>query len=359
MKRRLQWAVVLLSFSLIMSSCQMKRIINDNGFIQTITVDKTDQPDIYRFGIMFPDPEKGSTKNPISLIYESENLPIALSHFQFKTRYSLVVGQLRNVIISRELAEEVGLNKLIQSLLYHPKFPLTTRIMIHDGKASEYLKLSEDLTDYHLANLILKLQDEYRTGTNTLFNFVRNEMEPGIDPILLQSSINEGSAYINGVRLFKKDKSVGRLEEQEVPYILMFRNPKVTVSLNIPKEYLPTDQNFIIENAIVKRHISVQRVNPIPKVDIHFTIFGPLVSPINELTANSNKITEAMIEKAVEQDLNHVLDKLQSLQADSIGIGTFVRNKMSFEEWDEEEWREMFKKADIRCRVRFTLENKL
>ncbi|WP_088549556.1 Ger(x)C family spore germination protein [Paenibacillus aquistagni] len=357
--RRMMTFLIIIIIPIMLTSCLAKQIINQNGFIQTITVDKTDTADIYRIGIMFPDPEKGSTQNALSLSIEAENLPKALDHFQLKTRYSLVIGQLRNIIISRELAESVGVNKIIQTLLYNPKFPLTSRIMIHNGKASDYLKLKEDLTDYHLSNLVKKMQNQYKTGTNTLFNFVRNELEPGVDPILLQSHIEEGSAGIEGALLFIKDKPTSMIDEQELQYLLMLRNKKMNVNLNISKAFLPTNQPFAVNNAIVKKEIRILQVKPIPKFEIYFSIIGPLVSPINDITDHSSEITSDMIERSVEHDLNQFVRKVQASGADPIGIGQLIRNKMAYEEWNEDTWREMFKKADIRCIVQYTLENEI
>ena len=66
-----------------------------------------------------------------------------------------------------------------------------------------------------------------------------------------------------------------------------------------------------------------------------------------------------MIERSVEHDLNQFVRKVQASGADPIGIGQLIRNKMAYEEWNEDTWREMFKKADIRCIVQYTLENEI
>lgn len=149
------------------------------------------------------------------------------------------------------------------------------------------------------------------------------------------------------------------IDEQEFQYLLMLRNKKMNVNLNISKAFLPTNQPFAVNNATSKKEIRILQVKPIPKIEIYFSIIGPLVSPINDITDHSREITSDMIERSVEHGLNQFMRKVQASGTDPIGIGHIVRNRMSFEEWDEDTWREMFQKADIRCIVQYTLENEI
>lgn len=55
--------------------------------------------------------------------------------------------------------------------------------MVHDGEARELLELTEDTTDYHLYQLMIKLQEMNDFSLSTLFNYARDEIQLGIEPV--------------------------------------------------------------------------------------------------------------------------------------------------------------------------------
>ncbi|TVX92527.1 Ger(x)C family spore germination C-terminal domain-containing protein [Paenibacillus agilis] len=355
----LTFLVVILCASLLLTSCQTKRIINMSGFIQTVTIDKSDRPNEYFFGITFAELKPDGKAKAVYMAYRASNFEEAYDHFLMQTRFTLVVGQVRNIIVGKALAEEGLLIPAISNLLLQPKFPITTRLMVYEGEARDFLKLGEDVTDFNLYRLVIKMQNFYKISISTVFNFVRDYIENGADPYSFIVKIKSKSASLSGSAVFSKQgKWVGTLSEQETIYMLMMRSPKFNTFIHLDKEAGHAPIPITMQNAVSKRTITVLETKPVPKIIITLHVKGTLDTTLSELTSDQ-QVQESHVEHAMEKQITKTIRKLQDLQSDPVGFGMFVRNNMAFEEWDDAKWPEMFKQADIQCKVKFNLENKI
>ncbi|WP_216828152.1 Ger(x)C family spore germination C-terminal domain-containing protein [Alkalihalobacterium elongatum] len=46
-----------------------------------------------------------------------------------------------------------------------------------------------------------------------------------------------------------------------------------------------------------------------------------------------------------------IIKTMQQLNADSIGIGRYVRNSISYKEWRQIDWREVYPNIHVTCNV--------
>ncbi|WP_028546312.1 Ger(x)C family spore germination C-terminal domain-containing protein [Paenibacillus taiwanensis] len=356
MKRVLMTMLVLMVLAVVASSCQTKRVINQNGYIQTITVDKTDDPNQYYFGIMYAEPlAEGKAKSSFQG-YKAHDFTEAYNHFMLQSRFALVVGQVRNIIISKEIAES-DVVKVISNLLFQPKFPLTSRILIYEGKAKQFLRQKEDLTDFHLFILLEKLQKVNDYSLSTVFNFVRDQQQVGIEPITSIVKLRK-DAVIGGMSLFRGGKMIGIVPEKEVNYMLLLRNHSIKGAFYINESQLSGNEPIILDNAKSRRSIEVVQTAPVPTVVIKLHITSTLTTPMSE-TTSEDKITESMIQETLQRKFNQFIHFVQEKEADVIGVGMHVRNKMRYTEWNEAEWPKLFKNANIKCIVHYYKENEI
>ncbi|MCR8843471.1 Ger(x)C family spore germination protein [Paenibacillus sp. SC116] len=355
----LKFLTIMMCASLLLTGCQTKRIINMSGFIQTVTIDKSDVPNEYFFGITFPELKPDGTTKSVYMAYKASNFEEAYDHFILQTRFTLLVGQTRNIVVGKSLAEEGLLVPAITNLLLQPKFPITSRLMVYDGEARDFLKLGEDITDFNLYRLLIKMQSFYKISISTVFNFVRDYIENGSDPYTFIVRIKSKSASLHGSAVFSKQgKWVGTLNEQETTDMLMMRSPKFHTFLHLDKQQGNAPIPITMQNAQSERTIKVLETKPFPKILITMNIKGTLDTTLSELTSDQT-VKEPQVEQAIEQQLTKTIRKLQELKSDPVGFGMFVRNKMPYEEWDDEKWPDMFKQAEIQCKVKFNLENKI
>ncbi|MCG7406004.1 Ger(x)C family spore germination C-terminal domain-containing protein [Paenibacillus sp. ACRRX] len=356
MKRVIMTMLVLVALASLTVSCQAKRIINQNGYIQTITIDKTDDPNQYFFGIMYAEPlAEGKAKSTYQG-YMAHDFTEAYNHFTLQSRFALVVGHVRNIIISREIAES-DVIKVISNLLFQPKFPLTSRILVYEGQAKDFLQQKEDLTDFHLYLLLEKLQKINDYSLSTVFNFVRDQQQLGIEPITSIVKL-KNDAVIGGMSLFRGGKMIGIVPEKEVNYMLLLRNHSIKGAFYINENQLPGNEPIILDNAKSRRSIEVVHTAPVPKIIIRLHITSTLTTPMSETTPE-DKISEALIQETLQRKFNQFVQSVQEKEADVIGVGMHVRNKMRYSEWNEAKWPKLFKNADIKCIVRYYKENEI
>ena len=249
------------------------------------------------------------------------------------------------------------MNHALNNLNFQPKFPLSARLMIYDGEARELLQLSEDTTDFHLYQLMLKLQKLNDFSLSTIFNYVRDDIQPGIAPVATTIRVRDKSISVNGLAVFKDNKLAGQLSEQDVNYMLLLRNHKVSGSFHISQETLDASEKpIIIDNAQSKSKVTVLETSPTPKIRIDVDMTSTVTTALNELNAKQ-LLSEQQIAHALELELNRVIREMQKIKCDAIGVGMYVRNKMAYADWKEEQWHEAFSKAEIECKVNYRMVN--
>lgn len=353
------WCSLCLLLLLLLSGCQSKRIINQNGFIQTVTIDRVkDEPKLFYYGITYPEFTPDGKSKTITLGIRAHDFQEAYLHFSLQTRYNLVLGQIRNIVIGKSVWIH-DMKKALTNLNFQPKFPLSARLMIYDGEARELLQLNEDTTDFHLYQLMLKLQKINDFSLSTIFNYVRDDIQPGIEPVATTIRVRDQSVSVEGIAVFKDNKLASKLTEHDVNYMLLLRNQKVSGSFHVSQETLEnTNKPIIIDNAMSKSTVKVLEASPVPKIMIDVDVKSTLTTALNELNANANQsLSEQQITEALEAEFNRVIHHLQELKCDAIGVGMYVRNKLPYSDWDEEQWNETFSKAEIACKVKYRMEN--
>ena len=325
---RFIWCFILCMLMLLLiGGCQSKRIINQNGFIQTVTIDRVkDEPKLFYYGITYPELTPDGKSKTISLGIRAHDFQEAFLHFSLQTRYNLVLGQIRNIVMGKSVWSH-DMNHALNNLNFQPKFPLSARLMIYDGEARELLQLSEDTTDFHLYQLMLKLQKLNDFSLSTIFNYVRDDIQPGIAPVATTIRVRDKSISVNGLAVFKDNKLAGQLSEQDVNYMLLLRNHKVSGSFHISQETLDASEKpIIIDNAQSKSKVTVLETSPTPKIRIDVDMTSTVTTALNELNAKQ-LLSELQIAHALELELNRVIREMQKIKCDAIGVGMYVRNK--------------------------------
>lgn len=353
--RKLVLAGIILSTWIATTGCQQKIIVNEAGFIQTITVDTgTKQP--YEYGISFPQEANGKKSIIWNTILEAPDFQGAMNHFNLLTQSQLVVGQLRNILFGEEVGKQTV--NAIRHLVYDSKFPLTSNLLMVRGKANSILQAPKEELNLPLYQLLMKLHKNKNLTLSSLFNFIRDDLDDGIEPICSIARFDNNNVSIHGMALFRNGNWVATIPEEDVNFMLTMRHNRMTAPLYIAEKHLNTTQPLIIENAQVRREIRVLRTDPHPEVEIVLTIKGATTSSLNEL--GNNKVgTSINIAKELQRKYEQVIHFLQENRTDCLGVGMHVRNKIGYPAYKGEEWPERFAKSNIRCTVSFTKINEV
>ncbi|EJW17639.1 hypothetical protein M5X00_16885 [Paenibacillus alvei] len=345
------WIISIIAIT----GCQQKIIVNEAGFIQTITVDVGEKHP-FKYGISFPQESSGNKTLIWHSILEAPDFQGAMNHFNLQTQSQLVVGQLRNILFGEEVARQPV--NAIRHLVYDSKFPLTSNLLMVKGKASGIFQAPKGELNLALYQLLMKLHKNKNLTLSSLFNFIRDDLDDGIEPVCSIASFNKNDVRIHGMALFRNGSWVATLPEEDVNFMLTLRSNRMTALLYIPEERMNKQQPLIIENAQVKRKIRVIRTDPYPEVEITLSIKGATTSSLNEL-GNNNVGTSSNITKQLQRKYEQVIRFLQEQKTDCLGIGAHVRNKIGYPAYKGEEWPERFAKSNIRCIVTYSKINEV
>lgn len=73
--------------------------------------------------------------------------------------------------------------------------------------------------------------------------------------------------------------------------------------------------------------------------------------------AEEQKNLDQDLSKAIREQLQAIVSHVQRSGGDNLGIGTYVRNSMSYEKWNNLNWESTYPHADIRVEVDTTISD--
>lgn len=209
----------------------------------------------------------------------------------------------------------------------------------------------------------LKLGKQNKVLHTNKYRFLRDYYDDGIDPVLPVFSYEGENIELKGLGTFKGDQYVTRLTLSETQ-ILNFlsgdiKNGSLMISI-IDEESGKNDQLFL--NSI--NSDNDKKVNTRNRKNMTFEVILDIKGSVLEYTGtmdiNKEKY-QRQLEKQVENYLitnsKKLLIKLQKYQTDPIGIGTLVRNRLSYERWNKMKWNKIYSNMNIKVKVKVDLIN--
>lgn len=359
--------VILLTFLaiLVLSGCSSDRhIIEDVGFIESSAVDTGSDGNV-KVTLCVPVVSEFSSGGPP----ENEILQAyAASYKQARVQLSrqsnriLASGQLRNLVYSKELAKQ-GLGKYLDTLMRDPSFSKRSNFIISEGDAGELISSSYDgniRTSQYIEDVMTKEYEQQNMPQILLHHFIRDFFNEGIDPIATMLKQNKEHVEITGIALFRKDKYITEINAEDVFFFqLMYQNQskgEFSILLN------NKETTSIMFNAITS-HKKI-RVNHKPdqrhQVIIHLDVSGGVLEYIGEmdLATKERRLVEKQVEEYITEQAQKMVKFMQKNRVDSLGIGRYVRNSMSHEEWKSKDWNDdVFPNLDIEVHTHFEIRN--
>ncbi|WP_336773199.1 Ger(x)C family spore germination protein [Paenibacillus sp. MMO-58] len=282
--------------------------------------------------------------------------------FSNETDLLLVNGQIRVLLYSDALARK-DLSNEINSVLRDTSISPLVKITLVSGSAKELLgkDYKQHLsTDKYINRLLEKESSNHRTPKTTLYEFERDYYDDGIDPVapILKEVGNDIS--VDGIGLFRDYKYVAKISNKDSLLFAILRGnlKKGDMSLDLGSSEEASSHEYIMFSSV----ISDRKVHVEHKTGgtIHVTIDGHLRGSVHEYIGNkklSNDAQRHEVESKVSEILsaraNRLIKQLQQHKVDSLGIGISVRNSMKYEAWKKLDWREVYPKVEVDCKIHF------
>lgn len=363
---------LLLSCCLLLTGCVDAKPIELLGFIHTSAFDLSHQKDTAnepRLFVTFSVPEVNKqAESKRELLFIVANSPKeARLKLSRQTNYTLVSGQLRNVLFSLDVARQ-GMNKMMDSLLRDPTIGSQVKITLVEGNAHELLKKEykeHPRTSQYIDRMLEKGGHLNAVPKVNLYRFQRDLLDDGIDAIAPIIRGGKNSIIINGLGAFNGDRFVKKLSPKEARMLLLIREPSELgeVVMNVGSGSRKADM-LLYSNIKSKSKIRVESVEPAhperTRVHIDMELQGSVLEYEGKLDPSSpenQKKLEKKLEKHISHAVQNLVHELQQSRSDAIGIGQYVRNSMSYREWKDMDWKKVYPKIDVRCHVRVKIRD--
>ena len=341
--------VIVCSLFCVLSGCQNPRIIEEVGIADMLSFDAADDA-MLLVGASIPkvDPEAVVKRIVLSAISDSpQESRLKMSGMSNRT---LVPGQLRVTLFSKEIAQR-GLFDQLDALMRDPFVGQRIRIAITKEKAFDILKKDypqHPPTGRYINDLLEEQANANVVPISNLHLFVRDYYDDGIDPVApILKDVGE-SIEVDGIALFHEDRFVAAVEPLKGVLLAMLRDEMKEGEMFIR---LPRGDKEMITFSTIKSKRKVKvRQSTAAESGIAVEVEVRVQGSIREYVGNQYDLSREEDLRQMERDIGQFIKKesealirmMQEHQADSIGIGQYVRNRMNYHEWKKLKWKEVY-----------------
>ncbi|OZB91279.1 Ger(x)C family spore germination protein [Paenibacillus sp. XY044] len=357
-----RWSGLLLTLA-VLTGCGDQHILERTGFCHTISYDLLPDHN-FKIGLSVPkaDPNSKTDREVLQAIAHSskDSQPKLVR----QTSLLLVNGQLRNLLFSLPLAENGLLNQM-DTLSRDPSIPPKVKITLADGDAYELLKKNykeHPRTDRYIYTLLDKEASYQTVPEATLYEFIRDYYDDGIDPIAPIIKDAGDTIAVSGVGLFRGDRYITRIKPDDLHILALLRHNLRHADMTIHLVAEGKHKELLTFTSL-KSNRTVDIVHDKqgkPVVMINIKASGSVLEYIGKLKLHNDEDRNRLLQQAarhVERRAEEMIKFMQDNKVDSIGIGAYVRNSMSYPAWKKLDWYEEYSHLTVKCNVDLKIIN--
>jgi len=365
--------IFLLFFILILTltfGCWSRMELEDLAIVQGVGVDKNEQgkeKDRYLFSVQVVNPPAvsgksgGGEQSYVVRIISGELFFTSLREMNMETPLRLYYAHNRVILISEDVAKE-GVKDLLDFFERNPQFRRDNYLLIVKGKAVEVWDGFPGIVKVPAIALYDLAQKSFLTaeaGIMELGEFIKLMEEEGVDSYapgvkLLQKQKRKNIRVFQSA-LFKKDKLVGWLNEEQSRGLLIITN-KVKGGITEITNPVKKEQKLSVELEKSTANWQLKVVNGQPQIKILVETDGIITEAPDGLDFSKKEtFTELDREyaKAVRHDILMFLQKTRELGVDPAGFGRFIYRENP-KLWQElkDDWAEEYKNLAIQVSIK-------
>ncbi|MDP4178089.1 MAG: Ger(x)C family spore germination protein [Bacillota bacterium] len=279
----------------------------------------------------------------------------------------MLAGKIQLVFFSEEIAEKGVISQINSIFERDPSDPILAWNVVVDGSPRDFIHGVEALQDKprpstYLNALLERAVSDGFTIDSRVFHYDIIDMAPGIDNVVPLIKLNSKAAEVKGSALFSSGKMVGTINTREsgllAAMMKTLKGKKYTYEVS---DINDEDNEKPIHGLAVlliqksnKINVSIKDNKVIVNIDLKFN--GTVDDYKFDGLSDEDKIKELNkhIELQIQSDCQKLIEHLQSLESDPIGIGDIVRAKYNGY-WKRCNWHEAYKNAAINVHVKFNI----
>lgn len=363
MKKRYKVLLLILiinTVAFLFTSCWNYREADNLTLVLGLAVDKTEDGK-YFISVETADMHEAGTEGKVkSTIIESEGETVfdAVRNAVLVNVPRLYWAHNTAVIISQQVASE-GVLSIMDFLVRDPEARLDEHPFIYVGEAAGEIFDAKPLTAEMVSEELREMVHAYHMTSKTLhmqvFEFVERLMDEGISAVMPAVCLNEvnGEKTIKmcGTGLFKADRLVGFLDEEETKYYNFVKDEVKGGLLVIDAESEGKKGKITLEilnsDARLKANYKEDKISIEIKIEVRTTMND---IQIPELAINEKEISnlERIAGEQLEKDIENLIKKVQELNTDIFGFGKLVKEQLP-KVWKEKgkDWDYIFPELEV------------
>jgi spore germination protein len=279
----------------------------------------------------------------------------------------MLAGKIQLVLYSKEIAEKGIITQTNSIFERDPSDPILAWNVIIDGSPRECIHQVEEFKDKprpstYLNGLLERAVSSGYTTETRVFNYDIVNMASGIDNIAPLIKFDSKAVEVKGSALFSKGKMVGTINQKQNGLLMAMmktlKHKKYTYEVSDinnednqkPKHGLA----ILIGQKNKKINICIKDNKPV--VDINLDLYGTIDEYKWDDSNDENKVKQLSehVQKEIQKDCQKLIEYMQSIQSDPIGIGDIVRAKHN-SYWKKVDWHTAYKDATITAHVKFDI----
>lgn len=312
--------------------------------------------------------EKGGDTGYVTLSATGKDYVQALSLLGATVPRTLNLSQLSEVIVSQTLAQSQAIGPLLSDVLrfYQPNAQAT--FIVSAGRAQDVIEKQQSYVGTRLSRYLEILLNEYQQkGTipfSTLLSVERLLADPTIDPVCVNVALNNFDAFVPVPEDDTLDTMPGHLDRQS-PNPVEYLGSAVFAKGQMVGHLTGTQTQLLrmLKNDFSKMQYSIDgteyRIHPVWPAKLKVierggaeVLYAKLCLSVHSVSGASSIPTQ-QIASTLSRDAVALIEKLQSMGADSLGFGrTQMMRCLTLEDWGALNWNERYAACDVQVDVK-------
>ncbi|MDI6605226.1 MAG: Ger(x)C family spore germination protein [Thermoanaerobacteraceae bacterium] len=374
MKRLLILLIIIL---MLVTGCWDKREINELGFVQGIGIDKT-KNGMVNLTIQVVKPSVlagaggigggggGAAGKPYE-VYDSKGVDFANAYANFNTELSrkLFLQQNEIIFLSEKYAKS-GIYGALDFITRNPELRRTSYlVVVSGGSLDDLMKISKGIERYPYKEVLGMIQNQINTSctyVSDINDFIETLEAEKKQPMVCRLEIIKENGKPSrmrcvGAAVFKKDKMIGILNEDEIKGIMLVLNKikRSTFVLDKGPEEEKTHISFlvtktdakitpIINGENVSFNVEIYVESNLEEQEVKYNLSDP------KMILKLQKLQEEKLKEKVQRGLNTVQKKYK---VDVVGFGDRIHKKDPAD-WEKlkDRWEDIYPEVKINISVK-------
>jgi len=358
--------ILLIIVPLILCGCWDQVLVEKTGFITILGIESAENGGMkLTFAMPVIDPTSKARGEILDI--EANLLREGREKTSRTSSKTMLGGKVQLVLYSKEISQRGVISNINSIFERDAANAVLAWVVIVDGSSRELIHQVENFNDKprpstYMNQLLQRAVHNAATTETRIYNYNLISMAPGIDNIAPLIKLNPNSVEVKGSALFSKGKMVGTIDNRQNGLLMAM----MTTLKN--KIYTYQASDIIAENnespklglAIhidqKSKKIDVSIKNNKPVVDIKLVLNGIIDEYKSDNLNDENKIKQLSehVQEQIQKDCQKLIEYMQSVESDPIGIGDIVRakNNAYFKRVD---WHTAYKEATITVHVKFNI----